>query len=74
MSTTRAVLAQFLHSSRNHLRLRRYQRAIEQHDPAGYQNNAEYLLIETFFAMDRTRRDCLAQSFPWLNMYHTTFI
>lgn len=74
MSCTDALYANFLHTSTNHLRLRRYQRAIEHHDPAGYQNNAEYLLIRTFFAMDRTRRTSLASGFPWLNMYNATFI
>lgn len=64
----------FLHSSTNHLRLRRYQRAIKHHDPLGFHRWSEYLLIETFFAMDKPARSTLANAFTWLNMKHTTFI
>jgi hypothetical protein len=65
---------EFLHTSLNFLRLRRYQRAIEQHDPNTFREHDEYLLIEAFFVMTRANRERLASAFPWLNMYNTTFI
>lgn len=64
----------FLHTSTNHLRLRRYQRAIKHHDPDTFLGHDEYLLIEAFFIMTRANRERLASAFPWLNMEHTTFI
>jgi len=64
----------YLNTSNNLLRLRRYQRAIKHHDKELYRENHEYLLIETFFSMDSSRRHKLATAFPWLNMQYTTWI
>lgn len=64
----------YLNTSNNLLRLRRYQRAIKHHDKELYRENYEYLLIESFFAMPPLKRKQLATAFPWLNMQHTTWI
>lgn len=64
----------YLNTSNNLMSLRRYQRAIKHHDKTGYMHDAEYLLIETFFAMTPDKRVQLAVGFPWLNMQHTTWI
>ena len=64
----------FLHTSTNHLRLRKYQRLIEHHNPNTYREHYEWVLIHAYFMMPRKKRERLALSFPWLNMEHTTFI
>lgn len=66
----------YVNSSLNFLKLRRYQRALAHHFPTNFREHKEYKLIESFIALDPVVRPIIADvpEFKWLNMEHTTFI
>jgi hypothetical protein len=66
----------YVNSSSNFLKLRRYQRCLEHHFPDNYQEHEEYRLIDAFISLPPGTRTVIADSetFSWLNMKNTTFI
>lgn len=66
----------YVNSSRNFLKLRRYQRCLEHHFPTNYREHKEHMFIEAFIALDPVMRPDVVKipGFEWLNMETTTFI